>query len=354
MDTILDILHHKYLGNSLLDYCIALGVFIFSFAVLGPVKIFLLKKVSKGSEKTRTKWDDFFVTIIDKNGNWFIWLLSLMIASRFVTFRDQVFRLANSFFVIFLTFLILRILQSLLTFWFEKSYLIRIQHDKAKVSAMSNMMMLFKAGIWLVGLFFILDNLGFNITTAVAGLGIGGIAVALAGQAILGDAFSSFSIFLDKPFEVGDLVVIGEYSGVVEHIGIKTTRIRSLSGEQLVFSNSDLTASRIRNYKRMQERRIIFSLGVVYQTPLEKLKKVKELIQKVLEATDRIRVDRVHFKSYGDFSLNFEIVFYVLSPDYLEYMDIQEKVNFGIFEAFQKEGIEFAYPTQTLFIEKTQ
>ena len=199
----------------------------------------------------------------------------------------------------------------------------------------------------------VLDNLGINVTALVAGLGIGGVAVALALQKILGDLFASLSIMLDKPFVVGDFLVIDDYMGSVEHIGLKTTRIHSLSGEQLVFSNSDLLNSRLRNYGRMFERRVVFSIGVIYETPRKKLQLIPEIIRESVEAQDKIRFDRSHFMKYGDYALMFETVYYVLSPDYNIYMDIQQAIYFAIHKRFEQEQIEFAYPTQKLLLSQT-
>ena len=201
---------------------------------------------------------------------------------------------------------------------------------------------------------FIFDNLGVNITAFVASLGIGGVAVALAAQSVLGDGFSSFAIFMDKPFQVGDFIIVGDLLGTVEHVGFKTTRIRSLGGEQLIFSNSDLTSSRIKNYKRMQERRVVFSLGVIYQTPVEKVKAIPPMIKRVVEDHPHARFDRAHFKSFGDFALIYEVVYYVLRPDYNTYMDLQQSMNFRLIEEFQKAGIEFAYPTQQLYVTTSE
>lgn len=206
--------------------------------------------------------------------------------------------------------------------------------------------------IWVVAIIFLLDNLGVKISAVVAGLGIGGIAVALAAQAVLGDLFSYFVIFFDKPFETGDFVMVGDKLGVVEHIGIKTTRMRALSGEQLVFSNTDLTNSRVHNYKRMEKRRVVFSLGVTYQTSPELLRKITSIVKDIIITMEDTLYDRGHFASYGDFSLNFEFVYYVNGEDYNKYMDIQQSINLAIFETFKNEGIDFAYPTQTLIFHK--
>jgi len=168
---------------------------------------------------------------------------------------------------------------------------------------------------------------------------------------LLGDLFSYFVIVFDRPFEIGDFLIFGDILGSVEKIGIKTTRIRSLSGEQITVSNSDLTGSRVRNYKRMEQRRIVFGVGVVYDTPFEQLKKIPGIIREAVEAEELARFDRAHFARYGDWSLDFEVVYYVLSPDYNLYMDIQERINLAIFERFEAEGIGFAFPTRTVQLE---
>ncbi|MBU2675594.1 MAG: mechanosensitive ion channel family protein [Woeseia sp.] len=228
-----------------------------------------------------------------------------------------------------------------------------LEESPDDVAAMDILSFIARVTIWSIVLLAILDNLGVNITTMIAGLGVGGIAVALAAQNILGDLFASLSIVLDKPFVVGDFLSIGEFLGTVEKVGIKTTRMRSLSGEQLVFSNNDLLNSRIRNYGRMFERRVVFSLGVTYQTPADKLRAIPDMLRKAVESREPVRFDRAHFQKYGDFALIFEVVYYVLSADYAEYMDIQQEINLSIYEDFEAAGIEFAYPTQTLYVNKT-
>jgi small-conductance mechanosensitive channel len=248
-----------------------------------------------------------------------------------------------------LTVLGIRLLVAVVYYTFEKYFLTREEVRKQNIR---RLLPVIKVAIWGVGVMFLLDNLGFRISTVGAGLGIGGIAVALAAQAVLGDLFSYFSILLDRPFELGDFIIVGDYMGTVEYTGIKTTRIRSLGGEQLVFSNTDLTNSRIRNYKRMQRRRVVFKFGVTYQTSTERLKEIPGIIGGIMEGVDDAVLDRAHFFEYGDFSLNFEIVYYVLTGNYNKYMDIQQQINLAINEEFAKRGIEFAYPTQTLFVNR--
>jgi small-conductance mechanosensitive channel len=204
----------------------------------------------------------------------------------------------------------------------------------------------------LLALVFLLDNLGIKISAVVAGLGIGGVAVALAAQAVLADLFSYFVIFFDKPFEIGDFIIVGDKMGSVEYIGIKTTRLRALGGEQLVFSNHDLTNSRVHNYKKMDKRRIVFKVGVVYQTSAEQLKRIPGMIKEIIVAQQDATFDRGHFAAFGDSSLDFEFVYYVAGSDYTKYMDVQQAINLAIFETFEREHIDMAYPTQTLYINK--
>ncbi|MGE0172081.1 MAG: mechanosensitive ion channel family protein [Oligoflexales bacterium] len=206
-------------------------------------------------------------------------------------------------------------------------------------------------GAWFLGILLLLDNFGFNVTTIIAGLGVGGIAVGLALQSVLGDVIASFCIGLDEPFEVGDFIDLGEYKGAVESVGLKTTKIRSVNGELLVLSNNDIVNSRIRNFKRMQERRVVFRIGVVYSTTYEKLVEIPRLLRTIVEGMEKIRFDRAHFIQLGDSALNYEVVYFVLSPDYLEHMNIQEAINLKIFEEFARRKIEFAFPTRTIILD---
>ena len=228
----------------------------------------------------------------------------------------------------------------------------KLESNAGAVTTLTSVGFVLRMMIWVMLILIGLDNLGVNITTLIAGLGIGGIAVALALQNILGDLFASFSIVLDKPFVIGDFIIIDDCMGTIEHVGLKTTRIRSLSGEQLIFSNGDLLKSRIRNYKRMFERRVVFSLGVVYQTPYDKISQIPEMIRQAVEKNSQVRFDRAHFKAFGDYALLFEVVYWIQDPDYTIYMDIQQAINLDMFKQFSEAGIEFAYPTQTLMMQR--
>jgi small-conductance mechanosensitive channel len=209
-----------------------------------------------------------------------------------------------------------------------------------------------RLALWSVVVLMILASLRIDVTALVAGLGIGGIAIALATQNILGDLFASLSIVLDRPFAVGDFIVVDDLAGIVDHVGLKTTRIRALSGEQLVFSNSDLLKSRIRNFKLLLERRIVFGFGVIYSTAYEKLERIPAMVKEIIESTPETRFDRAHFKEYGDSSLNFEVVYFVTRPEFNSYMDAQQRINLALFKRFQAEGIDFAFPTRTLYVNQ--
>ncbi len=204
--------------------------------------------------------------------------------------------------------------------------------------------------LWVLLLLLILENLGINVTALLTGLGVGGVAVALAVQNILGDLFASMSIVLDKPFVIGDVIQVGSDVGIVEKVGLKTTRVKSLSGEQLIYSNSELLKQQIRNYKRMNERRVAFTLQVTYDTPEAKLALIPNILKGIIEGTERTRFDRCHFLKFNTSSLDYEIVYYVLNPDYNLFCDIQQKINLAILNSFRAENIEFAFPTSTVHI----
>jgi len=234
--------------------------------------------------------------------------------------------------------------------WLDHRRKVTLAEDKAVAGSIGIIRFVARVAVWAMVLLLTLDNLGVDITALVAGLGIGGIAVALALQNVLGDLLASLSIALDQPFVIGDFLIVGEHMGTVEYIGIKSTRLRSLTGEQIVMSNADLLSSRVRNYGRMYERRVVFTLGVTYETPREKLTRIPPLLRGIIEAQDGVRFDRAHFAKYGPYSLDFEVVYHVLSPDFGRHMDAQQAINFRIHEAFEALGVAFAYPTQTLWL----
>jgi small-conductance mechanosensitive channel len=347
-------LNVTFYNNTLQAWLIALGMTILILTFFIILRKILCHRFISFSEKTKSQVDDFAAELIKEVKLFFLFFSAIFVSSFFLTLTETINLLINRLFII--SFLLQMAIwgNTVIVFWLDRLRSQRMETDAASVTTFSALGILFKIIIWAVVLLLILDNLGVNITTLVAGLGVGGIAIALAVQNILGDLFASLSIALDKPFVIGDFIIIDNFLGSVEHIGLKTTRIRSLSGEQLVFANSDLLKSRIKNYKRMYERRVVFTIGVLYQTPYEKVASIPKLIKKIIESKDLVRFDRTHFKEYGNFSLNFEIVYWVKNPDYNKYMDIQQAINLEIYQTFESEGIEFAYPTQTLYLNSVK
>lgn len=224
----------------------------------------------------------------------------------------------------------------------------QLEEDPGVATAVGAVGFLARLAIWSLFALTALGSVGVEIGPLIAGMGIGGIAVALAIQNILGDLFASLSIVFDRPFVIGDFLIVGDEMGTVEHVGLKTTRLRSLSGEQLVFANSDLINSRVRNFKRMEERRIVFHFGVQYDTGYETLREIPDLVEGIIEEVENTRFDRAHFQRFGDSSLDFEVVYYLLVPDYAVYMDAQQAINLELYRVFEEKGIEFAFPTRTL------
>jgi len=339
-------LERSIYGSPLLDWLIALGI-----AAGAAVFLLLLRRTVPSwfaayARRTETRVDDVIAELLAATRSAFLLIAALYLGAQYLALPEKATRIVGGIALVAL------LLQA--GAWGQRGIALALRlkkkTDAAGATTLSVLGFVGRIVLWSVVLLMILDNLGVNITALVASLGIGGIAVALAVQNILGDIFASLSIALDRPFTIGDFIVVGDVLGTVEYIGLKTTRIRSLSGEQIVFSNADLLKSRIRNYKRMTERRVVFSFGVVYQTPHDKLERIPAMVREAIEAQPRTRFDRAHFKEYGDSALVFEAVYYVLDPDYNVYMDTQQAVNLALFRRFQTEDISFAYPTRTLYL----
>jgi small-conductance mechanosensitive channel len=338
--------------NTLKDWVFAIVTVVFLFLAFWILKTIVYRQTKKMAAKTAAQWSDLAIALINQINYIFLFAISAYFAFRLLSLPNSLSNIISKLIGIVILIQIAILATHAIGFAVKRYRQQKIEVNAAAVTTVSSVGFVSKVLLWVILLLVALDNLGINISALVAGLGIGGIAVALAVQNILGDLFASFSIVLDKPFVIGDFIIVDSYLGTIEHIGLKTTRLRSLSGEQLVFSNADLLRSRIRNYKRMYERRVVFSIGVVYQTPHEKLIKIPAIIKDVVETQANTRFDRAHFKEYGPYSLNFEIVYWVENPDYSIYMDIQQNINLEIFQCFQEENIEFAYPSQSLYISR--
>jgi len=248
--------------------------------------------------------------------------------------------------ILVVTFIITRITNVLIS-WYAEESVKRGKHISNHILFILKKVV--QVVVYTFAFLIILWVFDINLSGVVVGLGVGGIAIALALQNILSDALSAFSIYFDRPFEIGDFIVIGDYAGTVTKIGIKSTRVKLLQGEELVISNKELTSKSVRNFKKLERRRIVFTVKVIYDTSVEKLKKIPKIVAKIIKETELAELDRVHFREFGDFSLDFEVVYYIATGDYTKYMDIQQQINYGILEEFEKENIEMAYPTQKIY-----
>lgn len=344
------LLNQRFLGNEPLNWAIAVGVTALVFVILLFVNRLVGRKLRTLAARTDTKIDDLLAEVLSRTSSLMLFILSAVVGAQFLTFRPAVESVMGDIFGVALLIQVGLWGNGAVSFWLEQS-MQQASGVPAGTATMTAIGFVARLALWSLVILVALSNLGVDITGLIAGLGIGGIAVALALQSVLGDLFASLSIVLDKPFVIGDFIVVDQLSGTVEYVGLKTTRIRSLSGEQLIVSNADLLRSRIRNFKRMNERRILFTFGVTYQTPTESMAKVAQIAKDVIQTQRGVRFDRAHFKEFGESALVYECVYFVLSPDYNVYMDIQQSVNIGLARALQSEGIGFAYPTRTLIVQ---
>jgi small-conductance mechanosensitive channel len=340
-----------FLGNSARAWIVAVAVAVAAYLILLLLKRLVVRRAGKIAERTATEVDDFVIEMVQRTRRWLLLLpvvyfgsLSLRVPPRV----DGVLRSAA-----ILAFLLQLTLWALLgiNFWVASTRRKRLASDAASVTLIGALGFMGKLVLWVVILLVALDNVGVNVTALVAGLGVGGIAVALALQNILGDLLASLSIVLDKPFVLGDAIQVDDFNGTVEHIGLKTTRLRGVGGEQIVFPNGNLLQSRIRNHKRMAERRVTFTFGVAHGTPVAALEKIPGLVRAIVEAEDQVRFDRAHLRRLGDASLEFEVVYVVLTPDYNLYMDRQQAIYLALLRRFEEDGTALAVPTRTVRLE---
>lgn len=343
-------MHYVLWNNDLMAWAIALGVGTALCIFLMVLKALLVQRLDRLAAATETYLDDVAVKVLSATNLIFFLVIAIYVGAQWLDIPDKKMTSLEHLTAAVVLLQAARWGDVGVKTWLQFYRQRRIAEDIGSTTSTAALGFVSRTALWLVALLMILENFGVNITTLVASLGIGGIAVALALQNILGDLFSSLSIVLDKPFVVGDFITVDTISGTVEHVGLKTTRIRSLSGEQIVFSNSDLLKSRIRNYKRMETRRIVFGISVAYEVSEEQLQMIPGMLREAVEAQPQAKFDRAHFKAYTPSSLDFEIVYIVQAPEYALYMDIQQEINFILFKRFRSAGIPFASPTQTISI----
>jgi len=339
-----------FLGNSLRTWAYALCLTVLILVSLWLVQRLALRSLGRRTLRTKNALDEAVRGVVARTRFWVFGILAVYAGSLLLTLPPLVAAWASA---IALSALLIQLAiwgDAAIGFWLAHY---QRRHGGEDAGTMRVVGFFARLALYSLVVLVALDNLpNVHVTSLIASLGVGGIAVALAVQNILADLLASLSIALDRPFTIGDFIVVGEHSGTVEHIGLKTTRVRSLSGEQLIIPNNDLLSSRIRNYRRMQERRVVLTLNVSFRTPYEKLERIPAMLREIIEVQAQTRFDRAHLASLGDYALQFEAVYFLLDPSYTLYMDTQQAINLAILQRFAEEGIAFAYPTQTLYLSR--
>lgn len=334
------------------------GLIALAIALVINLTVLLGKRVahrtlSERAIRTAGVWDDVTLMVVSRVRQWLVFPVSLYVASHYLTLPAVAMTALKAVAVLCLFIQAGLLVSAFLEFYIDRARARAAATNVGATTGMAALAFIGRVAIWSIMLLLALTNLGVDVTAFVAGLGVGGVAVALAVQNILGDLFASLSIVLDKPFEVGDFIIVDDYLGTVEQVGLKTTRIRSLWGEQLIMSNGDLLKSRVRNYKRMRERRVVWSFGVEYKTSADQLERIPKMIRAIVDGVEKARFDRAHLMKFGDSGLEFEVVYYVLDPDFNLHMDIQQQIQLGLIRGLEKERISFAFPTRTITFDAT-
>ncbi len=337
----------ELLGNFISDYIIAIGLFILFCVVFRIFQKIILKRLEKLAGKTDTDIDDVLIEAVRSLTPPFYYFVSFYLILPFLTMSAGVLSFVKGLLLILIAYQIIKSLQIVIDYIFEK--MTAKKDDEGAKLAFSYLGKFVKIAVWIFGVLLVLSNLGVNVNSLMAGLGIGGVAFAFAFKNILGDLFASFVIFFDKPFLPGDFIMAGDIKGTIQKIGIKTTRLKAPTGEEIIVANQALTSAKLFNYKDLEERKATFSFGVTYETPAEKLKEIPKMVADIISKAGDTRFERTHFNRFDDSALNFDVLYYMTVRDYAKYLDTQQKINIKILEKFEKEGIEMAYPTRVVY-----
>jgi len=344
--------HNVLFGNEIVQYIYGFFIFLLIYFVLKIFHRYVFKKIEKLSFRTNMDIDDMFVSVIKKIRPSFYLYIAFYFSIKSILVTSTIQGIINAILILFVVYQIMIVLHILVDYILRKKFNKEEEDESTIGSAVYMIGKIIKFALWVFAILLVLSNLGINVTSLIAGLGIGGVAIALALQNILGDLFSSFAIYFDKPFKVGDFIVVYDKSGVVEKIGIKTTRIKALQGEEIVISNRDLVSAKIQNFKKMKERRVVFSFGVAYETPTETVRQIPSMISEIINSVSGARFDRSHFYKFDDSALSFETIYYIENSDYNTYMDINQEIHLRIKKLFDEKSISIAYPTRTIYMKQ--
>jgi len=350
IDSLYALLSSPFIINNS-DLIISFNVFIISFLLLKIFKTVIISKIRIFTESTSTEVDDVLVEMIDSIGLLFYIVVPIYLASKFLELPDAINSILRVVFICVVIISIIQAIQNLILRGLRSALHVKGSEQQGKDKTVNKVLsIIVKVFLWFIAGILILQNLGYDVTTLVGGLGIVSLVIGISLQGIIEQIFSFFSIFFDKPFQEGDYIKVGKYGGNIRHIGVKSTRITTTTGQELVISNKDLTEARVENHKKMKTRTVIFSFGLEYGTSISKLKLIKEIVQDIVEGIEDVEFMRIHFSELGDYSFIYEVAYKILSRDYEKYKDIQEQINYQIVESLAKHRIKLAYPTQRTLI----
>ena len=336
-------------NNSLHTYAVVVAEIIALWIVFRLFKKIIIAALKKITGRTASDVDDAIVAAAEKFIIPYIYLTINYAIIEQLNFSPHAENVLKVIIAVITAYFFVRFINHVIHLT-VLLYMQKKEEPPERITQLNGILLVMKTLVWVGGTLMLIENLGYNITTIITGLGIGGIAIALAAQNILGDLFSYFVIFFDKPFEIGDNISVNNNTGIVERIGIKTSHIRSVSGEQLIIPNADLVKSTIRNIKRLERRGVTFKLNVRYDTPEEKLRSLPELLKTIINKHEHASFERCHLIAFGDFSLAYETLYFIDSPDMVTYLNIQQDIYLEIMTAFRNEGIDFAFPGQTFIL----
>ncbi len=341
MSGLSELWHTGFLGNELGEWAVALAIFLITFAISPLVRRAITAQRRREPPRPAGYVAlDLLAAVVARTNRVFLWAVAVWLAARDLTFPDRIDRLLNTALVLLLW------MQLALWAMAAVRYGIGLRRQRigaeSLVASMDAIVVAIGIVVWGLAGLLALENLGIHVGPLLAGLGIGGIAIALAVQTVLADLLASLAIALDKPFGVGDFLTVDDCQGTVEHIGVKSTRVRSLTGEQIILGNSDLLKARVRNFGRMMQRRALFQLDVHYDTPVAALAAVPGAVREIVEATPEVRFDRCHLLRCAPTALQYEVVFFVTTPDYAVFANAQQSINLRILERFRTLGVTFA------------
>ena len=349
----LEVMETEFWGNNVEDYALALFMFLAYNCAFWLFRKYFITKLHSWTQNSHTKIDDVLVKSLSRIPSFFYVLVAFYLAAESLHLEPNLNKFIHLIFASIVIFQIIAALQGTIYYVLENSIQSH-QRDKTDYTLIYGAKLLINMILWIIAILLVLSNWGVNVNSLIASLGIGGIAVALAVQNILGDVFSAFSIYIDKPFKVGDFIITGNHMGTVKKIGLKSTRIQALQGEEIVIPNKELTGSRVQNFKKMKERRVSWIINVSHETSAEQCKMIPDIIKDVFKSFENIRVDYIVLKEIGVSSLIYETIFFYPSGDFNEYIAKQHIMNLRIKEDFEKAGIHFAIPTQNVNVSSSK